>query len=828
MMNNIYKTTIRSLARNKVFSLLNISGLAIGMATCFFIFHYVYFEMSYEKYNPNADNIYRLDLQYKEGNGDSYVEATNNPAVGPALKENFPEVISYTRLIPLNAIIGTTTISRQKKRSTIFSGNEKNIFQVDATTLKMFAVSMIYGDASTALSQMHSIVLSASTAKKYFGDENPMNKIIHINGGLSATVTGVFKDLPENTHIKFDMLLAFAEENAHAENWDWPEFYTYIMLAPGTDPSAFQKKMPTFMNKYAPIKTDQNNAKNNIFLQPIKDIHLKSHYRKELEPNSNNSDIVLLSILSIFVLLIAYINYVNLSTAKVMERASEVGIRKIMGASKIQLIRQFLTEALVINCISLVLAILLVLSLAPAYQTIVGKPIDWWFWMSGLFGEIKFWTLLLLILVGGSFLVGIYPALLMSKYNPVFVLKGKFYGSHNGIMVRRILTSFQFMLSIILIAGSLVVFYQLQFMRNQSLGYTKDQVLVVKTPGVYHQAEIDNIKTLQSELLNNAAIKNVSLSTDVPGEAITSKVNVRIPSETLTNNTGTLVSSIDEHFFNTYGIHLSTGRNFKQTDAVDIFPIDEKLFPKITPIVVNESFIHSLGFKTGNDALGKLVSFNLTYHELKGEIIGVINNYHQTSLKDPYLPTMYIYQSRRWEDLKYYSLNIPTKNLDKTITLIQHSYAKLFPGNPFEYFFQNEYFNKQYKSEQRFAKIFNGFTALSIFISCLGLLGLLSFTIALRSKEIGIRRVLGASVNNILVLFFRDYFKVIAMSTLIALPIIYYAGNMWLNNYAFHTTLNMFVFIVPPAILITITIAAVIAQSLKAAVANPITSLRDE
>lgn len=826
MLINFFKVAYRSLVKNKIFTLLNILGLAIGMAACFFIFQYVHFERCYESYNPNANNIYRVPLEYQESSGSDFIQATNYPPVGPALKANFPDVVSVARLIPDKIMSGTTTMSRIEGGVTKFSSNETRVFLADAPILRMFSVHMIYGNDTTALTQIRSVVISESEAKKYFGTENPMGKTLYMNVSWPVTVTGVFKDIPENSHLKFDVLISFPDEKFQADNWSWPEFYTYVKLAPGADPKTLEDQFPAFIKRYLGSVNAAGHFKNRIFLQPIKDIHLKSHYRKELEANGSERDIWFLSILSFFVLLIACINYINLSTAKVMERAGEVGLRKVIGASKSQLVGQFLTESVVVNFLAVILAALIVVSLAPFYQNLIGKSVTGWFWKSGLLSESVFWIVLLLIIIGGSFLIGVYPALLMSRYNPVHVLKGKFYSSRNGIFVRKILVAFQFILAIILIAGSVTVFNQLNYMRSQSLGYDGDQVLVVKTPGIYGLNEYPKIYTLERELLNKSFINGVGLSTEIPGESIDRKSGARMFGESRTRNTDVSITQIDDHFLNAYHIKLIAGRSFKQEDRVDVFPIDRVTFPDKISVIANESFVKNLGFKTNEDALNKLITFGLDGHDLKGEIMGVIKDYHQTSLKDPYQPTMYLFPLRT--EWRYFSINLNSKNLQRNISSIQKSYENLFPDNPFSFFFQDNYFDAQYKSDQQFGKIFNAFTALSIFVSFLGLLGLLSFMTRIRSKEIGIRRVLGASVYSILGLFYRDFFKLILLATIIALPIIYFGGNKWLDNFAFREPLNISVFILPTLILVVVTFIAVIAQSLKAALTNPVTSLRDE
>jgi len=829
MIKSFFTAAYRNLLKNKLFSLLNIFGLAIGLVTCFFIFQYVHFERSYEKYNKNAENVYRIPLEYYGSPGTDHIEASNHPAVGPAMKANFHEVISFARLMPSRLIFRTTTISRIEDGVSNVSFNEKRVFFADPAIFKMFSIQFIYGNDITALAEMMTIVISESEAKKYFGRANPMGKTLYVNGGLPLTVTGVFKDMPGNSHLKCDMLTSFPDgEEYYADNWSWPEFYTYIMLAPGTNPKSFEDKFPAFIDRYLGSEMKRHNFKNRFYLQPITDIHLGSHYRNELEANGSKTDILFLSIIGVFVLLFAWINYINLSTAKSMERAGEVGLRKVVGASRSQLVWQFLMESVIVNCIAFFLAVLIVLCLAPYYGEFVGQTITNGFWTSGLLGEFNFWIALLLILISGSFIIGIYPALLMSKFNPVYVLKGKFYGSQNGINVRKVLVAFQFVLAITLIAGSLTVFNQLRYMRNQSWGYDKDQVLVVNIPGTNDTATNQKIKSLQSELLRNTAINNVGLSSDIPGELIAWRNGARMYGKAFTQNTEVFITEIDDHFLRTYQMQLAAGRNFRRQDGVGyrIWAADGVTTPNRVPIIANESFVKNLGFKTSNEAVNKFITFGLGEGELQGQIIGVIKDYHQRSLKDPYQPILYYFPSKT--EWKYISINVNTKNVERNISSIHSTYKNFFAGNPFEFFFLDDFFNNQYKSDQQFGKAFSVFTAVTIFVSCLGLLGLLSFVIRIRIKEIGIRRILGASVYSIIVLFFKDFFKLIILATLIALPVIYFAGNNWLNNFAFHAPLNVLVFILPPLILAVITLTAVVAQSLKAVLSNPVTSLRAE
>lgn len=361
--------------------------------------------------------------------------------------------------------------------------------------------------------------------------------------------------------------------------------------------------------------------------------------------------------------MIACINYTNLSTAKAMERASEVGLRKVVGATRSQLVKQFLMESILVNCLAVFSAVIIVWSLAPYYDDFIGKTATEGFWTSELLSEASFWITLFLILIGGSFLIGIYPALITSSYNPIHVLKGKFYGSQSGVLVRKVLVGFQFVLAILLIAGSLTVFNQLAYMRNQALGYSKDQVLVVKTPGIYNQIEYPKLNLLRNEFLSTSAVNEVGFSSEIPGEAIVERNGARMFGNAQTENAEVAITQIDDHFLKAYQIELIAGRNFREKDSVDVFPINGVTSPENVPIIVNESAVKNLGFKMAADAVNKVIMFGLGAQELKGKIVGVVKDYHQRSLKDPYEPMLYLFPSRT--EWRFFSINVNTKNLKK-------------------------------------------------------------------------------------------------------------------------------------------------------------------
>jgi putative ABC transport system permease protein len=788
------------------------------MAACFFIFQYVHFELSYDRFNKNSKNIYRVPIEYYGRTNDDHIQATNHPAVGPALKADFPEVIAFARLIPSKLIVRTATISSMSKSSNVISFNEKRVFLADQALLTMFSIPFVFGNPSKALTEERSVVISKSEAEKYFGGENPIGKTLYLNGGFSITVTGVFEDIPENSHLKFDMLISFPDgEKFNADLWKWPEFYTYVMLAPGTDPHKVEAKFPAFVDKYLGSIMKQYNFKNRLYLQPLREIHLNSNYRNELEVNGSGKEIYFLNLVGVFILIIAWINYINLSTARSMERATEVGMRKVVGASRLQLIRQFLIESVLVNILSLFFAAIIVLCLLPFYKEFTGQVITRDFWTSGLLSQPGFWISLLATIIGGSFLIGIYPALILAKFNPVLVLKGRFHQSGGGIILRKVLVSFQFILSIFLFAGSLIVFKQLTYMRNQSLGYNKDEILIVKTPTILDSTINGKINSFKLEIQRSPSINHVGISSDIPGEPIVWSNGARMAGKDQKHDVQIFLTEIDNNFLDTYQMGLMAGRNFVPGDSVDVLK-SEKI-----RVMVNEALVKDLGFSSSEDAVNKVIIFGYGQGEVKADIVGVIKNYHQRSLKNPYDPILYMYPSRR--EWKYFSININSRDLNKSIQFIESNYKNSFAGNPFEYFFLNEFFNEQYKADQQFGKVFSLFTGLAIFVSCLGLLGLSGFVIKLRTKEIGIRRVLGASIYGIIMLLFKDFLKLVILASLIAIPVIYVAADKWLDNFAFHIPLSLLFFIVPPIVLVIITLITIGIQSLKAALSNPANSI---
>lgn len=819
MLKSYITIAFRNIFRNKIYSAINITGLAIGMAACFFIFLYVRFEKSYDRFHKNADRLYRVPMSYY---GAASGVATTHPAVGPAMKAEFPEVAEFARLAKPTIFNHTSTMwyTNEKGQKKIF--NEASFYIADAAFLTMFSFPFIAGSPSKALEAPSTIVISESIAKKYMGTTDALDKVMVINE-MPLKITGVFKDVPANSHVKFDMLISFAtagEKWGYTE-WGWPEFYNYVLLAPGADPKKVEARFPAFTENHLAAKMKEFNFRAKFFLQPITDIHLRSTFKDEPEPAGSERTVYFLSILGLLTLVIAWINYINLSTAKSMERAREVGLRKMAGATRGQVIAQFIFESFLVNCFALLISVALVFVFAPLFDHITGKKIMAGFLSSGLISMWKFWLVVLLIFIAGAIQVGIYPAVLLSLFKPALVLKGKFLRSNNGIVVRRILVSGQFVLSILLIAGTIIVYRQLSFMRNQQLGYNINQVAVVKSPAVFFDStfttKANGFKTALQQIPN---IKHIAPSTEIPGKTITARNTVRKPNQDKGQGFVSDLIAIDHDFVPAYQMQLAAGDNFPYQPSGNIYSTLK------TKALVNEEMVKSLGYTSNKDILHQNILFVSYFGDITCEVVGVLKNHHQRSLKDPIRPMLYYQNDTNiWA---YFSISMTSQNAGKTLELIKAQYDKFFPGNAFESFFLDEYFNRQYLDDERFGDIFVLFTILAIFIACLGLIGLSTFAIKLRTKEIGIRKVLGATVQGIVYLFFSDFIKLVCIAAVIAIPVVYLAANKWLNNFAFHIKIGWLVFVLAPALLMLIAFITVSIQSARAALANPVKALRSE
>ena len=822
MLRNLFVTAVRSLLKNKFFSLINIFGLSIGMAVFLLIAQYTSFERSYEDFIPGRENIYRVKLETFNKNERILNSAENYPGVGPALKNEIPEVVRFARLYN-QGYKNNVIITNKGAKPDPIAFKQKRFQYADSSFLPMMGYEMVKGNANSALSEPFTAVISESYAKLYFKNEEPIGKTLVLQDDdfnyESAKVTGVFKDLPENTHMKFDVLYSYQTlynryEQAPARyftGWFRKDMYVFVQLRPGSDPARVEARFPAIVKKYKPQQQAQSSQKDVLSLQPLTDIHLKSDLAEEVEPNGNERIVFFMGLIGLFVLVIAWINYVNLSTARALERAKEVGIRKVVGAVKAQLINQFLVESAFVNLISVLLAWGIAFLSLSFFNSLSGQSLT-------LGYLVQPWFLLLL---GGLWLVstllsGFYPAIVLSSFKPVTVLKGKLKNNTRGIVLRKGLVVMQFMASIALISGTIVVYRQLNYMMHRDIGLNIDQVMVVERPGIQDTSRTvyrSNIDVFRNELKQHPSISSVTESLTVPGKQREYKLLVK-NSGANSNDSGIMrINIIDYEFVDVFKMKIVAGRNFSRD-----FPSDND-----TGCIITESAAKMLGFKTPAEAINKPI--RIPAFNRNALVTGVVNDYHQVSLKKPLDPTYFLLSPY---DGEIYSVRINTTQLPQTVEHVRKSWTKAFPGNPFDYYFLDDYFNRQYANERKFGKLFTTFAMLAIFIGCLGLFGLSAYTASQRIKEIGIRKVLGASVTDITSMLSRDFIKLVGISILIATPVAWYVMHTWLQEFAYRTNISWWIFAVAGLSALFIALITVSYQAIKAALANPVKSLRTE
>jgi len=793
MFKNYFKIAFRNLWRHKIFSFINIMGLAVGMTACFLIFLYVRFELSYDSFHTKGDRAYRITADIKTP---TEVINADRPAwaVPPNIKEEFPEVESFVRIARDEILVKRGDIKFQ----------ETNAAWVDSAFFHVFDFKLIKGNSQTALRHPFSIVFSESAAKKYFGKENPMGQTIMITGeSFPATVTGIMQDLPENSQIKADMLLSMTTrtqklDSAADKQWGsyWPR--AFILLKPGANSASLQKKFPAFLEKRNGTEMKKSQMVPTLFLEPIKDVYLYS--TRDGQKKGNITNVYIFSIVAFFILLIACFNFINLTTARSAERAKEVGIRKVAGALKTQLSQQFIGESIILCLIAFILTFLLSWLLLPLFNQLAGKTVS-----SGIFENIPYLVVMLFAAIGIGLLAGIYPALVLSSFKPVVVLEGKFATGSRGIFLRKALVVAQFTISIGLIIATIIVYNQMSYMRNRDLGFNKDQMMVMDT---YGDKGKDAFKEALMGLPN---VKSVAMSSSVPGSG-----NSGAYSE-IENTKGDLqIANLDLYFvdfdyINQFKIKMVAGRAFSGDYKTDT----------TQAMVLNEAAVKMFGYSSPQQAIGK----RFKQWGREGKIIGVMKDFHFRSLQQPIKPLSMRIEP---EGNSLVSVKLTGTNLPATISAIESKWKTFIPSRPFSYTFLDETFDEQYRSEERFGKLFLNFAILAIFISCLGLLGLASYSTIQRTKEIGIRKVLGASTTNIVNLLSKDFLGLIAISAVIAFPVAWFAMYKWLQDFAYRTGLSWWVFALAGILATLIALFTISFQAIKAAIANPVKSLRTE
>ena len=829
MLRNYFLLAIRNLLRNKVFSFINIFGLALGMAACILILQYVAFEYSYDQFHVNKDRLYRVTNTISHpGQSDNH-QATNHPATGPNLKAELPEIKEFARIVHQSIFMGDVVAwSHLDKVGKLTVFNEEHCYDADPPFLTMFSFPFLYGDPAKVLDDPSSVVVSASVSRKFFGDEDPVGQTLRLNGHREFIVSGVFQDIPENSHIRFDILTSFFLRGGWNPNkppdfsteWRWAEFYTYVLLDKNADPARVEASFPAFVEKHMGEILRQYNSPESFHLQPLTHIHLRSQgLTKEQQVHGNQQTVNFLLIVAALIVVIAWINYVNLSTCKSVDRAQEVGIRKVSGATKRQLVGQFLLESFMVNLFAMLLAFLIVALAAPYFNQLAGKNIGTGLTNLTLIREPLFWIALPGFVLIGSFGAGLYPAFVLSSFRIVAVLKGKFLGSVSGILLRKILVGSQYAISVMLIAGTIMVYKQVSFMRSEEPGYQKDQLLVIKSPSVGDSTYDHRLATFKNEATRDHRVKSLAPTSEIPGKLISQVNFVRRSDQGTEGNVLAAQYYIDKEFIGTLGLKVSAGRNFIEGEYMN-----DKKYGDVVPVILNERGAQSIGFKTSADAVGQPVFFGSGEPDWKGQVVGVISNFHQRSLKDDYGPIIFFPVADH--SGQFFVANVDSQNAAETVADLKTLYLTTFPGNQFEYFFLDDYFDRQYASDEQFGKVFGFFSALALTIACLGLFGLVTFMITQRMKEIAVRKVLGATIPGMVRLFSNDFLKLILIANAIALPVVYFLVDRWLTSFAFRVGISWMMFVIPGLILLAISLATVSYQTIRTGSINLVKSLR--
>lgn len=805
MIKNYFKIAWRNIVRQKGYAGINIVGLAVGIAACLLILQYVAFELSYENFHSNKDRIYRLQQDRYDAGKLSTQWAAGAYAAGNTFKESIPEIEEYVKVVGAGQVIAEVNDQPVKIEKIFFTTN--SFFHV-------FTYPLLAGDKANALTEPFKAAISESTARTLFGTTNVVGKPLRLNRNSDYTITAVYKDAPVNTQLRPDMLLSYATfikfqgpDNNPETAWYWDGCLTYLLLRKGADPSAVEKKFVPIVEKQAGEGLKKFNASVTYLLQPLKDIHLYSHYMMEPGPTGDGKTTYLLLGIAFFIAIIAWVNYINLATARAVNRAREVGIRKTIGSQRRQLVAQFLSESALLNLIALVLALLIVLAAIPGFNRISGQQLSF-----SLMAKSNFWISLAALFVIGVFFSGLYPAFVLSGFRPIEVLKGKLVATKQGSLLRKSLVVFQFAASLFLLIGTVVVYQQIQYMRKQSLGINIDQTLIVTPPIVRTDSTyLQQMTAFKESIAQQSSVKSVAASTSIPGDAVGWNAGgIKLVGSPESTQKQYRVIGIDYDFMKVYGLKLVAGRTFAKE-----FGSDSK------SVIFNRKGLEQLGFNKPEDGLGKRIDFWGEQYT----IVGVTENFHQQSLREAFEPLIL----RCIPDVRgFFSVKTTAGQASQTINRVKAAWAQFFPGNTFEYFFLDDHFAEQYKADQRFGQVFGLFTTLAILVACLGLFGLASFTTLQRTKEIGIRKVLGASVPRILKLLYQEFATLLLFAFVIAVPLAWLMISNWLQGYAFRISVEWFYFVMPFIAIVVIALLTVSFQSIKAALANPVKSLRTE
>ncbi len=809
MIRNYIKIALRNLLKYKFISGINLFGLTVGLTCCLLILAYIINELSFDRYNKKPDNIYRVERTFlnPETGALSLELGSIAPPFAPLLLNDFKEIKKLTRLLRN----GTTSFKYEDKMF-----NEPEVYFADENLLDVFKVDVVKGNPAKALNDAYSVMLTEDVAEKYFGNEDPINKMVRLDNQLTCKITGVYKSFPSNAHLHPKVMVSFntlrdsvvyGEQNLRT-NWGNNSFLTYIELPDNYDPKKMEAQFPAFQNRHIPPDGDGRIKPadySRLSLKKLTDIHLYSHTDYEAEENGDIKRVYIFSAIALFILLIACINYMNLSTARSVLRAKEIGVRKVVGAPRLELIAQFLSESVLISWIATILAFGLTWLALPwlnklsAQQLTISILLNW---------KIILPILLVPFIVG--LVSGIYPALFLSSFQPIKVLKGFMKVGGANISFRKVLVVVQFSISIVLIIATAVAFQQLRYMQTKALGYNKNQVVNLAYPAVLN----DKFESFRNELLSNSTVQSVARSSRIPTGRLLDAMGSQINNgDSLAPTKADIKFVVADHdFMPAYGIKIVAGRNFSKDFTTDT-----------SSFLLNEAAVRVLSLKSNEDALGK----DFRYGGRKGQIAGIVNDFHFESLHQRMLPMVFM-MSPTDGGYNNLSIKIAGNNVSAALAHIEHTWKKFLPETPYDYNFLDGSYDSLYESENKQRTIFTIFSCIAIFIACLGLLGLSAFAISQRIKEIGIRKVMGASVGNIVGLLSKDFLRLVVIAAIIAFPVAWIAMSKWLEDFAYRIDIPWWVFIIAGIIAALVAFTTISFQAMKAATANPVKSLRTE
>jgi putative ABC transport system permease protein len=818
MFKTYLKVAWRTLVKNRVFSFINIFGLSVGLTCCLLISLYIYHEISYDKYHKNGDRLFRLGTNFIDQGNEEKGMNTSAP-LGKMLQQEYAEVETTSRL--LNLFRDDKTLFQvQEANNNYKSIYETKGFLADSNFFQLLTYSFKEGDPNTALLQPNSVVINEDIAKKLFGNGSAINRIVRISssthGDTSFRITGVFKDPPGPSHLNARFFMSFrggkmdrfANNNPSLLNNNM--FYTYVLLKNSSDAEKLEKKFPDFVERHLGDNLKQMGKQRKYFMVPVPDIYLSGIGKDSTTASGSKTALFILGSIAILTLLIACINFMNLSTANSAKRAAEVGVRKVLGAKKNSLLKQFLGESMVMSIIALVFALIMTILLLPVFEKVAGKTLVISFQQKLVLGI----TFIMLAFLTGL-LAGSYPAFYLSSFRPIKVLKGKFTNSFTAISLRKGLVVFQFTISIGLIIASVVIARQMNYMKQKDLGFQKDQQIIIP---LRTSTAKNSVQAFKNDVVNNTSIRSIGSSMSYPGIFNPQDWLMYRQGQTLNNSKQVYINLVDNSFLQTLGVKLVAGRLFSAEFAADT----------LTSFVINERTVKEFGFASAQDAVGKWLAFEPDGEQVRFNIIGVVKDFHFKDLHETIEPFAFRFYNDADAGFNYMIAHSGGGNVGQSLSALESTWKKLNPNEPFEYSFLDQDFQKNYEAENKQGSLINYFTIIAIIISCLGLFGLATFTAEQRTKEIGIRKVLGASVHGVVGLLSKDFLKLVIIAVVIASPLAWFAMNKWLQNFAYQTSITWQIFALTTLITILIAFVTISFQAIKAAIANPVKSLRTE